>query len=124
MALQFAGMPPQEQPCEFLPTLQWELDKLVREIDAMGGFRPEIIAEWQAFFATCGQHVTTCPVCDKTIDEFVAYIHTHPLPTAPKHQNIIVEWVRHALIGTAFMLFAPSLYQKGKRWLTGDDEHH
>ena len=94
---------------------------MANELDALGGFRPESVQDWAEFISTCRQHVRQCPVCTRAIDQFVDYIYSHPLPTSPKRQNILLQWAKETLIGTAFNLFAPVFYRGVKRWLNGDE---
>lgn len=76
---------PNDPPCENLPKLQGEINKLMQELDTLGGFRPNTMLHFAEFTLTCGEHVDDCAHCAKAVADFTDFLHAHPRPPKTKH---------------------------------------
>ena len=106
-----------------LPVLQWQLGQLAQDLHQYGVFRPEIMQSWTEFLASAQGHIDHCPHCSKTLNEFVEYVHTFPLPQSqPKPKNVVWELFTDILVGTIFNLMAPKVAKDIGKMFRGDDK--
>ena len=94
---------------------------MAEDLHTIGGFSPQVMQSWNEFFASSQDHFNRCPHCSRTLNEFVAYVETFPLPQSqPKPKNFIWELFTDILVGTVFNLMAPKVARSIGKLFTED----
>ena len=107
-------------PCDLLLVMLWHLAVLRHRLLTIGGFDQKALDAWNEYVGSFKDHIGGCAHCTTAMNEFVGYVQTFPIPE-PKRKSWIREWSENLVVGTAFNLFGPAIYQGVRDWLNGDD---